>query len=39
MLILSAGQHAGARTQKVWFKVCPVLLASSAALLLVVSVR
>ena len=30
---------AGARTQKVWFKVCPVLLASSAALLLVASVR
>jgi len=30
---------AGARTQKVWFEVCPVLLASSAALLLVASVR
>jgi hypothetical protein len=29
----------GARTPKVWFKVCPVLLASSAALLLVASVR
>lgn len=29
----------GARTPKVWFKVCPLLLACSAALLLVASVR
>ncbi|MBV8179561.1 MAG: hypothetical protein JOY55_01265 [Mycobacterium sp.] len=29
----------GARTPVVWFKVCPVLLATSAALLLVVSIR
>jgi len=29
----------GARTPVVWLKVCPVLLAASAALLLVVSVR
>ena len=29
----------GARTPVVWFKVCPVLLAASAALLLVASIR
>jgi hypothetical protein len=28
----------GARTPKVWFKVCPVLLATSAALLIVASI-
>ena len=29
----------GARTPVVWFKVCPILLAASAALLLVASIR